>query len=145
MRRRRMAPLVLLCLPLLAGCSSSGADIELLEQPVTSQDALSAGREPKGFEPDTARFAARSDGLSFHVARPIDDVDAEYTPTRPGVCLIVAEKDFTACGAMPIEAMSSDFGSAQLVSDGLDASKLTSTGWEQVHKNVFVKGLHDAQ
>ena len=112
---------------------------------MTSQDALPPGSETQGGEPDTARFAARSDGLSFHVARPIDDVDAGYTPTRPGVCLIVAETDFTACGAMPVEAMSSDFGSAQLVSDGFDASKLTSTGWKQVHKNVFVKGLHDSQ
>lgn len=133
-----------LSLPLLAGCSGSSAasGIELLDQPATQADALPPGSDAKGFKPGTARFVGRAEGHSFYVALPADEDDTESMPARPGACVVVADDDFTACGGMPMHAMGSTFGSVQLVPDGFDVSTLTSTGWTQLHRNVYVKGLH---
>ncbi|GAA1360873.1 hypothetical protein GCM10009596_18270 [Arthrobacter rhombi] len=132
-----------LSLPLLSGCSASNAasGIELLEQPATKADALPSGSNATGFKPGTARFAARAEGHSFYVALPANEEDTESMPARPGVCIIVAEDDFTGCGGMPVNAMGISFGTVQLVPDRFDASTLTSAGWKQLHRNVFVKGL----
>lgn len=141
--RRSTLAVAALSLLLLAGCSASGAasGIELLDQPATEADALPSGSNPKGFKPGTPRFAARAEGHSFYVALPANEEDAESMPARPGVCIVVAEDDFTACGGMPVHAMSISFGSVQLVPDNFDASTLTSSGWKQIGRNVFVKGL----
>src|SRR6185312_465223 len=97
--------------PLLAGCSGSGASgIALLEQPATEKDALPPGNDIRGYESGTERLAARVDGFSFYVALPASEEDSASMPARPGACIIVAEPAFTGCGGLPIESMGS-FGS----------------------------------
>ncbi|WP_417234108.1 hypothetical protein [Arthrobacter sp.] len=135
-----------LSLPLLAGCSASGAasGIELLDQPATEADALPSGSNAPDIKPGTERFAAHAQGHTFFVALPADEEDSASMPARPGVCIVVAEDDFTACGGLPMHAMGISFGSVQVVPDDFDTSALTSAGWKQVHRNVLISGLHPA-
>ncbi|MGP5726655.1 hypothetical protein ACTXOR_12805 [Arthrobacter rhombi] len=144
MRRHLLFPLLALSLPLLAGCSSPrNQSIELLDQPATAQDELPPGLHVGGFEADTPRFAATVHGLSFYVARAASGDAAESATADEGLCLIIAEEDHIVCGGMPFDA--SFYGiSAKIEADDFDASELTSDGWDQVQKNLFLKGL-DAQ
>lgn len=140
MRRRLVVPLLALCLGPLAGCSSSGAGIELLDRPATSTDALPPDAAVAGFHPGTTRLAARTGGFTFYLARPPLAGGTGNLPPGWGACLIVAEPEVISCGSAPLKTRF--FGvSAQLVPDGFDASTLTSAGWEQVQRNLFVKGL----
>lgn len=140
MYRRLMAPLVLLCLPLFVGCSSSGPGIALLDRPATSKDALPPDAAVAGFQPGTTRLAARTGGFSFYLARPPLSGGTGNLPPGWGACLIVAEPEVITCGPTPLETRF--FGvSAQLVPDDFDASMLTSDGWERVQGNLFIKGL----
>ncbi|WP_417219817.1 hypothetical protein [Arthrobacter sp.] len=134
-----------LSLPLLAGCSASGAasGIELLDQPATEADALPPGSNAPNAEPGTARFAARAQGFSFYIARQAKDEDAAAPSTLPRDCIIVVEAEFSGCGGLPVYS-SGDFGAVQLVPDNYDSSALSSTGWEQIHRNVWTKDLQTA-
>lgn len=129
-----------LSLALLAGCSSSGAGIERLDQPATTQDDLPPVTAVFGFQPGTTRYLVQQGGFSFYLARPSFVDGAGTLPPGWGVCLIVVEPETISCGLMPIEIPL--FGiSARLVPDGFDASELTRDGWEQVQRNLFLKGL----
>ncbi|MDN5754269.1 MAG: hypothetical protein ACTHWW_00065 [Arthrobacter sp.] len=141
MRRHLLVPL--LALPLLAGCSSpADQGIELLDEPATAQDELPSDLHVGGFEPDTVRFAAQVDGLSFYMARAATGDARQSAESDEGLCLIVAEEDHIACAGMPFDV--SFYGiSARIEADDFEASKLTSEGWDQVQKNLFLKGLDD--
>ncbi|MBM6622740.1 hypothetical protein JTF08_14075 [Micrococcaceae bacterium RIT802] len=136
-----------LSLPLLAGCSGSNAasGIELLEQPATEADALSARFDTTPLQPDSVRFAAKSGGISYYVALPADDENApEEAQVKPAFCLVVMEREQTACGGGTPVTTTFQGGSAMLVSDGTDTSPFTADGWTRIHENVLVIGLDEA-
>ncbi len=141
MRRHLLVPLLALSLPILAGCSSPrDQSIELLDQSATAQDELPSDLHVGGFEPGTPRFAAKVHGLSVYVARAASRDATESATPDAGLCLITADEDHIVCEGMPFNA--SFYGiSAKIEADDFDASEPPSDGWDQVQRNLFLKGL----
>ncbi|HXD27623.1 MAG TPA: hypothetical protein VN621_02585 [Arthrobacter sp.] len=141
MHVNRLSPLLVaaVALPLLAGCSGSGtaSGIKLLEQPATGANALPPGGNATGFQPGSARFAARVDGLSYYVARALapDGLDA----ADAGVCLVVPEEGMTVCGLVAPVTATFPGHTAMVVPDVFDPTGFIGDGWNQAHRNVLIR------
>lgn len=135
-----MVPLLALCLAPVAGCGSTGAGLKLLDRPATAEDALPADTAVAGFQPGTTRLLTRTDGFSFYLARPPLTGGPANLPPGWGACLIVAEPEVITCGPLPLETRFLGV-SARFVPDAEHTPHPAPEGWEQLQRQLFVKGL----
>jgi hypothetical protein len=143
-QRRYPTMTAMLTLLLVSGCSQSGAGFAVLEEPATVQDQLSVGdgrledSALQDLEPDSARFLAEHEGISYFLASPVDPGMAG------GVCIVAVEAGVTGCfgpgnGQPEMGTVSFEGQQATAVRDGANVTGLTDDGWTRVHDNLLVR------
>lgn len=128
-----------MCMVLLvSGCSQGSAGVGLLDEPPISAQALPADLYGSDVEPDSARFVAEYEGMSYFLAQPAEPGMAH------GVCLVALETESIACGGPSSDAtqlVTLDVAGteARVVRDGTDTTGLADEGWARIHENLLVR------
>jgi hypothetical protein len=139
MQRKSLVAAGMCTLLLVSGCSSqAGAGIGLLDEPATADQALPANLYRDDVEPDSARFVAEHEDISYFLAKPADQGMAN------GVCIMAMEAETSACSGpsnVDTQLATLEFAGteARAVRDGADTTDLTDDGWTQVHENLLVR------
>jgi hypothetical protein len=118
---------------LLSGCAQGGTGINILDTPPADKDALPADFDSSAIQPDSARYAAEHEGISYFLAKPVEPAAAA------AVCIVVVEPGMIGCGGAPEATVGFGGGEAQTVRDGDDVTELTDQGWTQIHDNLLVR------
>ncbi|NUL44963.1 hypothetical protein F7P69_07105 [Cellulosimicrobium funkei] len=89
-------------------------------------------------EPDSARFVAEHEDVSYFLAKPADPGMAG------GACIVAMEAETSACGGpSSVDTGLGILGFAdtevRAVRDGADTTRLIDEGWTQVHDNLLVR------
>ncbi|GAA1121822.1 hypothetical protein [Citricoccus alkalitolerans] len=123
---------------LFSGCSQGSGGVGLLDEPATADQTLPADLYGGDVEPDSARWVAKHEGISYFLAKPAEPGLAH------GVCLVAMEAESIACGgpssnATQLVSLDTAGTEARVVRDGTDTTELTDEGWTQIHENLLVR------
>jgi hypothetical protein len=139
MQRKSLVAAGMCTVLLVSGCSDdASAGVSVLEEPATADRTLPANLYRGDVEPDSARFVAEHEGISYFLAKPADPGIAS------GVCIVAMEAEWSACGGpsnvdTQLATLEIAGTEARAVRDGADITDLTEKGWVQVHENLLVR------
>lgn len=138
MQRKSLVLAGICTLLLVSGCSRGSAGVSLLDEPATADQILPADLHGDDVEPDSARFVAEHEGMSYLLAKPAEPGMAN------GVCLVAMEAESIACGgpssnATQLVTLDTAGTEARVVRDGTETTDLADDGWTQIHENLLVR------
>lgn len=139
MQRKTLVAAGIGMLLLASGCSSqASAGVSVLDEPAATDLTLPAHLYSGALQPDSARFVAAHEGISYFLAKPADPGMAG------GVCIVAMETESSACGGPSnVDTQLATLGvagtEARVIRDGADATDLIGDGWTQLHENLLVR------